>query len=292
MKNLYKRRDVFRCSQDAHQSFQGRVSVYHVLKEKKCYPQGCLSFVGFCSLLQKGKRCIQGFNFPGRKCKGCTYFLDEKIHQQPRLLLEEPAYEKFLEELDEFESWFESIQYRPMDVAGRISVIKPWFEQDILNYQKKTYLKGYLLILRRGFIGMQNFEDTIYIRVSHYQMQAYQFLPKMRIELLGEIRADHGRVVVHKPRRIEILKRGWGRLMTRAEALVSIKTASLLNKQRDKCLDCRWGALVDVKQNLDGEESRYRRLYCLKSVTQPDGCYLYARQKKSRKKNLTKSSKK
>ena len=290
MNNPFKRRDVFQCSQEAHRAFQGRVSVYHVLNEKECYPQGCLSFVGFCSLLQKGRKCVHGFQFTGRKCKGCTYYLEEKIHHQPRLLLDEESYEIFLEELSEFEIWVNEIQYRPMEISGRISVIKPWFEQDILDHQKKTYLKGFLLILHKGFIGLKSFEDTIYIRVSHHQMQTYRFLPKMKIELLGDVRINHGRLVVHKPRKIEILKKGWGRPMSKAEALVSIKTAVLLKDQRDKCLDCRWGALVDVRQNKNGEESRFRHLYCLKSVVSPDGCYLYTKRKKSRKRGLKKNS--
>lgn len=275
---------MFQCSHESHRYFNGRVSVYHVLKEKKCYPQGCLSFFGFCSLLQKGKRCVHRFHSTGRKCKGCTHLIEEKIHQQPRLLLSEDEYETFLEELSDFENWLTEIQYRPMEISGRISIIKPWFEQNILNHQRKTFLKGFLLILKRGFIGLASFEDTIYIRVSHFQMQTHQFLPKMKIECVGDVRVDHGRLVIHKPRKFDIIKRGWGRPMTKAEALVSIKTATHLKDQPEKCLDCRWGALVDVTENWDGEKTSYRRLYCLKSVVQPEGCYLFVKQKRKRKK--------
>ena len=36
--NQYKRRDVFRCSHESHLHFKSAVSVFHVIKEKKCYP--------------------------------------------------------------------------------------------------------------------------------------------------------------------------------------------------------------------------------------------------------------
>ena len=78
MINPYKRTDIFRCKYPAHARFEHQVSTYHVLRVKNCFPQGCLSFKWRCELMDKGKRCIKGFKFIGKKCFGCRFFYDEK----------------------------------------------------------------------------------------------------------------------------------------------------------------------------------------------------------------------
>lgn len=57
MRNQYKRLDVFRCKLDFHEAFDGKVSVYHVLKVKRCLHEGCFYFKWHCRLLEKGARC-------------------------------------------------------------------------------------------------------------------------------------------------------------------------------------------------------------------------------------------
>jgi len=274
MVNPYKRLDVFQCSQEAHARFDGRVSVYHVLKEKQCYPQGCLYFHWHCILMEKGKRCIHKYQYVGKNCKGCSYFVAEKVHLQPELMLEPDAYQDFLEELEDFEAWLKDIRFRRLNVAGRVKFIKPWFEQVVLPAETHTKLRGYLLVFRRGFIGRKEFEDTFFVRISERMMRTYRFVPKMKIEMYGEIREDRGRIIVHRPQRIEILKPGWGRPLTWDRALVAIKTATLLPEQPDHCLACRWGALIDVVDREEFEEKRYRKLYCLKGISEPEGCYI------------------
>jgi hypothetical protein len=271
---------VFRCNQEAHRHFQGRVSVYHVLKEKGCYPEGCLYFFWHCMLLEKGNPCILGYKSVGRRCRGCTYYNDEKVHLQPERILDEKAYRDFLDELDIFESWLERVRYKHHAIAGRIKIIKPWFEITRLHCENHLRLRGYLLIFKRGFIGNESFEDTFYVRVSERLMKIYGFVPKMKIELFGEVREDRGRIVIHRPRTIEIQSRGWGRPWNRDRALVAVRTASLLTIQTDQCLSCPWGALADVIQRQDDEVNRYRHLYCLKGVANPEGCYVQASEKK------------
>ena len=274
MRNAYKRLDVFRCSQEAHSEFEGRVSVYHVLKEKQCYPQGCLYFLWHCALLEKGNRCVQGYRYVGKNCKGCTYYVEEKIHLQPELLLDEEAYRVFLEDLDDFEDWLASVSFRRLAVAGKIKNVKPWFERTLYPKENRVRLMGYLLVFRRGFLGTTAFEDTFYVRVSERLVREYGFVPKMKVEMVGEVREDRGRIVVHRPGRVEVIKRGWGKPWRRDEALVAVRTATLLEEQPDPCLACRWGSLVDVVDRREAEEHRYRRLYCLKGVAEPDGCYV------------------
>jgi hypothetical protein len=275
MINPYKRLDVFKCSQETHRRFEGRVSVQHVIKEKKCYPQGCLYFLWRCALREKGRRCIHGFEYTGKTCKGCTYYVEEKIHLQPQLLLNKSEYDVFLEELDSFDAWLDSVCFRRLFVAGRIKTVKPWFELFILHRKHRVSLRGYLLVFKKGFIGMHSFDDTFYVRVSESLMRNFHFIPKMKVEMKGEIRRDRGRVVVHRPGNVEIVQRGWGKPWTREKALVAVKTASLLEEQPDLCLACPWGALADVTDEGD-EERHYRNLYCLKGVAEPDGCYVRA----------------
>ena len=276
MINQYKRRDVFRCSQEAHHGFEGRVSVFHVLKEKECYPQGCLYFLWHCVLKEKGARCIHGYRFVGKNCKGCTYFEEEKVHLQPTLLLDAEAYEAFQSELEDFETWLDGVRFRRVAVGGRIKGIKPWVEVRRERGTNRLRLMGYLLVFRRGFIGMTSFEDTFYVRVSEGVMRTHGFVPKMKLEMTGEVREDRGRIIIHRPRKIEIVKKGWGHPWTREQALVVVKTATLMNGQPDHCLACRWGVLADVTDVQDREEKRSRNLYCLKGISDPERCYVNA----------------
>lgn len=272
--NQYKRLDVFKCNQDAHRHFQGRVSVYHVMKEKKCYPEGCLYFLWRCALLEKGHRCVSGYSYVGKFCKGCTYYLEEKVHLQPEIVMSKEAYALFLEDLDNFETWLESVRFKTLSVAGRIKVVKPWFEKILFPREQHLRILGYLLVIKNGFIGKDKLDDIFYIRVSKQCMKQHQFVPKMQIELTGEIRENRGRLIVRRPRRIEIIKKGWGHPWTDEKALVAVKTATLLKEQPEQCLDCQWGTLADVIDRRKGDVSKYRNLYCLKGIADYNGCYV------------------
>ncbi len=274
--NPYKRRDVFRCNMDAHRRFDGWVSAYHVLKEKACFPQGCLYFLWRCVLLEKGERCVHGFNHVGKTCRGCTYYCEEKVNPQPQLMLDDESFAQFQDEVDQFESWLGSVRFKRLDLAGEIINVKPWYTKVLLPREEQTRLRGYLLIIKQGFIGLHAFEDPFYVRVSEKVMRQFDFIPKMRIEMVGEIREDRGRIVVYQPKQIEVIEIGSGRLWTKEAALVSIKTAGLLKDQHEQCLACSWGSLVDVTDKRDRDERRFRRLYCLKNVADPRACYVHA----------------
>lgn len=274
MRNPYKRLDVFRCNQEAHRHFGGRVSVYHVLKEKGCYPEGCLYFVWHCALMEKGRRCVRGYAYVGRNCPGCNHYLDEKVHLQPRRLLDEEAYGAFLEELEAFETWLESVEYKRVAVAGRVNSVKPWFVE-VLGHQGRQFrLKGYILVFRRGFFGTQAFDDTFYVRVSEGQMRQFRFVRGQSVELLGEVRVDRGRVVVNSPKSIEAVPGPQDEAWQRDRALVAVKTATLQEGPPDPCHACRWGALADVEEHEGREVHRSRRFYCLKGVVDPEACYV------------------
>lgn len=276
MKNPYKRMDVFRCSQDAHRRFEGRVSAYHVLKEKGCYPRGCLYFLWRCSRFEKGEPCVHNYHYVGRNCKGCTYYVEEKVHLQPERLLSEEAYAEFLEEWDAFETWIDGVRFKRLPIAGRIKIVKPWFEKKIGHRENHLRLRGYLLVFKRGFIGMDAFEDTFYIRISERLMQNYRFVSKMKVEMTGEVREDRGRIVIHRPGSVEILSKGWGKRWRKDKALVAVRTATLLHEQPESCINCPWGALTDITDTRKNPPEHYRNLYCLKGIADPDFCYVRA----------------
>lgn len=274
MKNPYKRLDVFKCDQEAHRHFGGHVSVFHVLKEKGCFPQGCLYFVWHCARLEKGKRCVQGYNWTGKNCKGCTHFLEDKVHLQPQCLLDDRAYAAFLEEVDDFNAWWDSIQFKRRAVAGCISAVKPWFVECIDVHRSQRRLQGYILVFQKGFFGVTPFEDAFFVRAGERQMRTHAFVPGMQVELQGELRMDRGRVVVAFPKSIEA-EGGEDELpWKRDSALVAMKTATLQEGQPEPCHACRWGVLVDVEDTRSGERIRFRRLYCLKSMPDPESCYV------------------
>jgi len=234
--------------------------------------------------MNKGKPCIHKYRTIGKSCKGCTYFMDDKIQFQPDCMLEPEAYEQFLEDVETFDTWLQKLQFKRPAIAGRIRSVKPHYNRLLYEKESHTRLRGYLLVLKPAYIEMDCFQDTLYIRVSEGQMKALHFVPKMKLECTGEIRLDRGRLILHKPGRFEITKKGWGTPWTRERALVSIKTAKQLEGQPAQCLACTWGALVDTEDHREIESPFRRRLFCLKGIENYQGCYIRALQNQKRKK--------
>ncbi|MFO7888717.1 MAG: hypothetical protein R6V04_00100 [bacterium] len=274
MINQYKRHDVFKCKHDAHKSFNYRVSVYHILYEKKCYPEGCINTVWHCILKERGKRCVKGFNYVGRECKGCTYYRDEKIHLQPELLLDKEEYQHYLNDLEDFEDWLVSSKNKTHNLRGEVISVKPWFQEFILPDQKQRKLRGYLLVLKKNFIGITSFNDILYVRISERMMRRYNFAPQMVIEFLGEINIDRGRILIKRPHSIEIVQNTTEEAWNRDKALVAVRTATKFRQQVDKCLECPWGCLADVKDNREKKNNFYRNIFCLKAISDWRDCYV------------------
>lgn len=269
IRNPYKRTDVFRCLHPSHSLFHHRVSPYHVLKRKRCFPQGCLYFDWHCSLMEKGSRCIHGYQYVGKNCKGCTYYLEEKYNFQPECCLSPADYQAFLAETETFDTWLEEGEHKRFACSGRIQSVKPLFELACSHQQKQRLFKGYLLVFKRGYIGNQLFDDFLYVRISESQMARHRFISRMKLEFTAEVRFD-GRLVLFFPKSIEILTRGWGYHWTRSKALVALKTGTLLEHQSEQCLACTWSLLMDVRDDESSES--YRKLHCMKGVRQPEVC--------------------
>ena len=175
MTNPYKRLDVFKCKSLGHTKFEHRVSVHHVLRIKNCYPQGCIYFLWRCQLLNKGQSCVKEYTHVGRNCFGCKNYFDEKIHNQPLLLLSEAEYNQFLDELNDFEDWLEGITDRPIDMQGAIQTVKPALTKEIHHQSSHLNLNGYFLHFDEAFIDRTHWEDHCYALIYPEQQERFQF---------------------------------------------------------------------------------------------------------------------
>lgn len=279
MKNPYKRTDVFACNYQAHAKFNNRVSAYHVMQQKKCYPHGCIMFKWDCVLKNKGKSCVRGFNHVGRLCEGCTYYHDEKIHYQPRVLLSGAEFETFKEQLDEFDEWLQTHQHRDLDIWCEVSSIKPRFRKYFSNGKGQLRLSGYLLVFNYGFIGLTEFDDYFYAHISPHQQDRLRMAAGDQFEARGRMLLDRGRVLFPKLWAIEFTSRSGKPTWNNSKALVAKMSASEFKSQPESCMRCSYGALVDVAYYVDDQKQIKRALYCLHGVQDPALCSHHAFEK-------------
>jgi hypothetical protein len=274
MKNPLKR-DVFRCDHPAHKRFGGRVSAYHVMKEKACFPDGCLVFLWRCEIKEKGGRCVRGFGHVGKLCRGCTHYNEEKLHFQPRSVLNSEEESEFREDLENFETWLDGVRGKRLPVAGKIASIKPWLEKTV-GVETHWRVRGYLLVVKEGFIGLESVEDAIFVRVPDSLMRSQKFETGMRIDLTAEIGEDRGRLIVVRPRSVELSGTGEGGPPGRDAMAVAAKLSTRMDDQPDRCLECRHGLLVDLDNPRESGVKHRRELYCVKGMTDSENCYVKA----------------
>jgi hypothetical protein len=277
--NPYKRLDVFKCKSLGHAKFENRVSVHHVLRVKNCYPQGCIYFLWRCHLLNKGQSCNKGYRHVGRKCFGCRHYFDEKIHNQPMLLLSEDDYNHFLNELDDFEDWLESINGRYLDIQGTIKTVKPALTKIIHHQGSHFKLNGYFIHFDEAFIDTVHWEDHCYALIYPDQQERFQFAPGDKIEFRARVELNEGRLVFKKLNNVEFLERSGKPSWSKSQALVVKHTTISFTLQPTKCLHCDQGVLVDVLDKSRPKWERSRELFCLQSFTSPEVCY-YAVEKR------------
>ena len=145
MRNEYKRSDIFICSNQAHANFNKKVSVYHVLKVKKCHPNGCVYFYWKCKKLNKGETCPKRYQHVGKKCFGCKEFYDEKITNQLKINADNGKWQQFQEDYQNFEDWLESIRGKTLPIFGEIDSVKPHLIKKSTSPKGRLQLKGFIL---------------------------------------------------------------------------------------------------------------------------------------------------
>ena len=269
--NQYKRRDVFRCQQEGHKAFDYRVSVYHVLKEKRCYPHGCLSFSWKCVRRNRGISCPRGFHRVGRLCFGCKFFVDEKINHRPKVVLPAERFEAFRRELREFENWLEELRGREVNYSGTVFSVKPRLIIDPSRNWRRSF-HGFLVAFKEGFVNMVHLEDFCYLRVSGRVQEKYRFRPGDRLDFFARFAEDRGRIILTGINRVEIEDRPEGFWWNENRARVALRTGAMLEGQPGKCLNCENGCLIDIRQSRGTDTGVHRRLFCLEGVRTPWVC--------------------
>lgn len=272
MINQYKRLDVFSCNYESHAKFENKVSVYHVLKVKKCYPQGCIYFKWKCKLINKGKRCIKGYNYIGKNCFGCSYYYDIKVHSQPIIKLSQEKYQEFLEELQLFEDWLDEVVNNTVNFWGKIDVVKPRFSKMASSARNNLNLNGFTLIFREAYFDNTHFNDLCYAVISPERQQRLKFAAGDEVEFRATVELDRGRILLKRLRNVDFINRAQNHVWTYSDALVAKRTATFFEKQPAKCLTCAYGVLIDVYDQSHTKHTKRRELFCLKGVKDPELC--------------------
>jgi len=272
MRNPYKRDDIFICRHEAHRNFNHAVSAYHVLGEKRCYPEGCLGFQWKCKKLGKGGQCPKGYGHVGNNCTQCRHYDEEKIHRYPERLVSDDEYRQFEDDCRRFDEWLEDHGGRRLEVGGTVSSIRPRLVREVDGRRSRIYLRGFLVRLCPAFAGRQGFADPIFMRISSGQQQRLKLAEGDRLEAEGEIALDRGRLLASGLRRIHVEERSGANPAAWDQALTDQVGAMRLDGQPERCLACERGVLVDV-HDLEGSRRGPRReLLCLEGIGRPGEC--------------------
>ncbi len=277
--NQLKRMDVYSCGFSSHRHFQYAVSVYHVLIEKKCFPEGCVYFKWKCRRLDKGDTCRKKFRHVGRKCFSCKEFIDEKQCFTPSAILSSDEYKLFLKELKEFEEWFGEIDGKEIDFSGTVHAIKPHLTRTVDKRRNYLDFQGFLLVFKEGYFHYDHLDDYCYLRISRRQQQRWKFRIGDKVDFNAIVNMDHGRIILKRPRQVEIFEKGEADSPSFDRLIVEIKTGSSFSHQPEKCLVCKRGCLIDVEDSSKRDIRFYRQIYCLEGFVDPFVCSYHALKK-------------
>ncbi|PKK91014.1 MAG: hypothetical protein CVV64_04380 [Candidatus Wallbacteria bacterium HGW-Wallbacteria-1] len=272
MKNILKRQDVFRCNHESHESFGSVVSVYHVMLEKGCHPEGCITFEYHCRLEKSSRKCPRRYKFVGRNCFDCKHYFEHKIHNSPRVLLSDSEYSAFGIEFERFLSFVESIQGRKMSIYGEVVAVKPHFLKTVTLRKERLKVIGFILFLDKPFLAGKTFEDIMYLHISAGQQKSLNFRQGDLVEFQAIPMLDRGRLVGDNVRVLHFDRRGDGEIWTPADALVARAVAQPFEHQQEKCLQCPEGVLVDLESTDGYHVTKGRQIHCLKGFSHPSVC--------------------
>jgi hypothetical protein len=272
VRNSYKREDVFVCRHESHEGFDHRVSAYHVLRERRCHPGGCLEFLWKCKLLGKSGVCPKGYRHVGNNCTQCRHYDEEKLHRHPEIILEPDEYRAFQDSCRRFDEWLEDHEGRFLDAGGRVASIRPHMLRRLDGGRSSLVLRGFLLRLEEAYVGRDGLEDAFYLRISRDQQQRHAIAAGDEIEALVRIVLDRGRLVGTPARRLRIETRGGGRAFRWHEALIDRVSAVAVPQQPARCLGCERGVLIDIEQVGGRGKGPRREILCLEGIGRPRDC--------------------
>ncbi len=266
--NHYKRHDIFRCTHQSHSRFSYRVSVYHVLKERECFPGGCMYFNWRCRLLNKGQTCPKKFKHVGRNCFNCREFYDEKEMLKPELLISEKDYALFLKSLHRFEYWLESVRGREIDFSGTIHCLKPSFYKKAETPERQVSFDGFLLNFSGGYINLDYFDDSVYAKIGSSAQQRLKLGTGDKVAFRAQLKEERGRIVLVRVRGIDIEEKAAEEIWTESRAQLAKSTGTVIPRHHERCLNCDRGSLLDVVS----EGKKQRMMLCLEGIPDPDFC--------------------
>jgi len=268
--NLYKRPDVFTCPHSSHHKFGSIVTPHHILNEKKCYPDGCISFIWKCRLLDKGHSCPKKLKHVGRKCFSCKHFYEDKYIQTPKLKLTDDEFAKFKRDLEDFDFWLDDIVGREIELEATVAAIKPNFRAYGNPGRERYSFVNWLAIFENAHVGFDLFDDTCFARISDKTQNRFKIGPEDRILCRATATFNRGRLIFTRLHNIELEQSGNETEWNRAEAEVAAATAKRINIQTEKCLNCEYGCLIDM--NGVSRHNGSRSLLCLAGQRIPEEC--------------------
>lgn len=266
---MFKQNNIFVCKHDTHKHFLNKMSVYHIMEERKCFPDGCVYFKWKCRILAKKKKCHRNFSVVGKYCFSCKYFYEEKIHQFPQMVADGKFKDNFFEEYDDFRDWISSIEKKQVLCEGNIDSVVPDF---FVKNEAGKYilgLKGFLVIFKEGFINNKHFEDTFYLHVDSMHQNKIRFRKEDEIEFKAIVKQIGGRIELFYAKQINFFLRGQSKPLLRSDLLVSLNTATTFNDQPEKCKQCAFSVIPKVWNSGNGKK---RILICSKGIQDCEFC--------------------
>ena len=268
--NQYKREDIFTCSHYTHKNFNKKVSVYHVLIDKKCYPSGCVEFIESCKLKSS---CPKGYKKINYKCENCKFYHEEKIVNIPKPV-DQNTYNDFQEELNEFSEWIQNKIARKIQFWGIINSVKPHLEKIIYPGQEIIIQKGYIVSFKEGYIDKDFLEDYSYLFLNEREFNNIQPMQEDEVEFKAKLYLNKGRIILRYPSNYQILNRKGRKKIDEFDMKAAKTAGKTVDIQLDKCFNCDKGILIDVSDKKINKN--YRRIFCMKGISDPKECYYYA----------------
>lgn len=270
-KNQFKREDIFLCDHSSHKDFKKRVSVYHVLMNKQCYPYGCVEFKYKCKMKNK---CPRSYKKVNEGCENCQFLIEEKISHIPQIP-DKNKYVQFQEELEEFNRWIGKKNGKIIEFWGKINSIKPLFEKYIFNKKGKICHKGFIVSFTGGYIDKDFLDDYLYLILYKNKYNILKLSEGNELEFKARLSLNSGRIILKNPRNITISNKQYRDARKNEEISIPFISGRTFEIQLEKCFICKKGFLIDV---IDEDlKKRYKRIFCSMGIAEPEDCYYFAK---------------
>jgi len=271
-KNIFKRQDIFRCFHELHKKFSNVVSVWHVMEERKCFPQGCISFYLKCKKILKGQRCGRGFKSAGKLCQSCKYLIEEKNHYVPKIILKEEDWKEFKFEYNKFLFWIKTQEGKISKFYGKIQRIKPYIKHIYFDKGSKFLINGYFLILSWVYFENVFFDDLVFLYVPKNKAWKLKKLKSDEIEGYGFFSLSKGNIFLSNPK--NLINVGGSEFFFKEDIniFLCLKLSSVFNIYQGKCFDCEKGVPAVVENQTSFKFIPKREIICLDGYASPSLC--------------------